>query len=165
MRKISFARILIVAVAMFAFSAGMSFADIADPYRFRPRNTRGRTVATFSLSPSESEENVLKLRLRALTDGTYSYTFSSEDVDGSSEDGKIIESSTASCDKGVHVHSFSFAVPEEGKALTYLLEASFSPASPIEDDDFLPTYRKSVFTRNITVRRNKGTVYVFIEGK
>lgn len=158
MRKISFALILIVAVAMFAFSARVSFADIADPYRFRPRNIRGRTVATFSLSPSESEENVLKLRLRALTDGIYSYTFSSED-------GKIIASSTASCDKGVHVHSFSFTVPEEGKALTYLLEASFSPAPPIEDDDFLPTYRKSVFTRNITVRRNKGTVYVFIEGK
>ena len=164
MRKLSLALVLIA--AMLTLCAGMSFADIADPYRFRPRNIRLKTVATFSLSPSESEDNALKLRLRAFTDGIYSYTFSSEDVGGSSEDGKIIASATASCDKGVHVHSFSFTVPEEGEALTYLLEASFSPVPPIEeDDDFLPTYSKSVFTRKITVRKNRGTVYVFIEGK
>ena len=126
--------------------SGAAFADIILPEDIE------ESCAEFTFTPSHNRENTLELSMITRASGRYSYSFAITSGDSQ----EVLETSEKSCTEGTYKHEFIFAKPEEGQAYRYELRASFVMRY---------TGSRIDFARNITVRNNKGAIYVFIERK
>ena len=145
-----------VAVIMAVFVAsGAAFADILLPEHVRVLSSKGYTeesCAEFTFTPSPTKQNTLELSMTTRASGIYSYSFARVSDDSQ----EVLEALESSCKEGTHKHDFIFAKPEEGQTFRYTLRASFVMRY---------TGSRIDFRRNITVRNNKGAIYVFIDRK